>query len=41
MKGSDQSWLYYVMRKKLAGSGVQIRTLRGLGYLLEAEPCES
>ena len=25
------------LRKKLAGSGVQIRTLRGLGYLLEAE----
>ncbi|HSV44242.1 MAG TPA: response regulator transcription factor [Ramlibacter sp.] len=28
------------LRKKLAGSGVQIRTLRGLGYLLEAEPCD-
>jgi DNA-binding response OmpR family regulator len=26
------------LRKKLAGSGVRIRTLRGLGYLLEAEP---
>ena len=26
------------LRRKLAGSGVQIRTLRGLGYLLEAEP---
>jgi DNA-binding response OmpR family regulator len=26
------------LRKKLVGSGVQIRTLRGLGYLLEAEP---
>ena len=25
------------LRKKLAGSGVQIRTLRGLGYLLEIE----
>jgi len=25
------------LRKKLVGSGVQIRTLRGLGYLLEAE----
>ena len=25
------------LRKKLSGSGVQIRTLRGLGYLLEAE----
>lgn len=25
------------LRKKLAGSGVQIRTLRGLGYMLEAE----
>ncbi|MBC5766258.1 response regulator transcription factor [Ramlibacter albus] len=25
------------LRKKLAGSGVQIRTLRGLGYLLEPE----
>jgi len=25
------------LRKKLAGSGVQIRTLRGLGYVLEAE----
>jgi two-component system OmpR family response regulator len=25
------------VRKKLAGSGVHIRTLRGLGYLLEAE----
>jgi DNA-binding response OmpR family regulator len=25
------------LRRKLAGSGVQIRTLRGLGYLLEAE----
>jgi two-component system, OmpR family, response regulator len=26
------------LRKKLAGSGVGIRTLRGLGYMLEAEP---
>jgi two-component system OmpR family response regulator len=26
------------LRKKLVGSGVHIRTLRGLGYLLEAEP---
>jgi len=26
------------LRKKLTGSGVRIRTLRGLGYLLEAEP---
>jgi DNA-binding response OmpR family regulator len=26
------------LRKKLVNSGVQIRTLRGLGYLLEAEP---
>jgi two-component system, OmpR family, response regulator len=26
------------LRRKLVGSGVQIRTLRGLGYLLEAEP---
>jgi DNA-binding response OmpR family regulator len=26
------------LRKKLAGSGASIRTLRGLGYLLEAEP---
>jgi two-component system, OmpR family, response regulator len=25
------------LRRKLSGSGVQIRTLRGLGYLLEAE----
>ena len=25
------------LRKKLAGSGAQIRTLRGLGYLIEAE----
>ncbi len=25
------------LRKKLAGSGAQIRTLRGLGYVLEAE----
>lgn len=25
------------LRKKLEGSGVQIRTLRGLGYMLEAE----
>ena len=25
------------LRRKLAGSGVQIRTLRGLGYLLEAQ----
>ena len=25
------------LRKKLAGSGVQIRTLRGLGYVLEPE----
>ena len=25
------------LRRKLAGSGVRIRTLRGLGYLLEAE----
>jgi two-component system OmpR family response regulator len=25
------------LRKKLAGSGAQIRTLRGLGYLVEAE----
>ena len=27
------------LRKKLVGSGVRIRTLRGLGYLLEPEPC--
>jgi DNA-binding response OmpR family regulator len=26
------------LRKKLAGSGAGIRTLRGLGYVLEAEP---
>jgi len=26
------------LRRKLEGSGVAIRTLRGLGYLLEAEP---
>ena len=26
------------LRRKLAGAGVRIRTLRGLGYLLEAEP---
>lgn len=26
------------LRKKLAGSGAGIRTLRGIGYLLEAEP---
>ena len=26
------------LRKKLVGSGVRIRTLRGLGYLLEADP---
>jgi DNA-binding response OmpR family regulator len=26
------------LRKKLGASGVRIRTLRGLGYLLEAEP---
>jgi DNA-binding response OmpR family regulator len=26
------------LRKKLAGSGAQIRTLRGLGYVLEAQP---
>jgi two-component system OmpR family response regulator len=26
------------LRKKLAASGVRIRTLRGLGYMLEAEP---
>ena len=25
------------LRKKLVGSGASIRTLRGLGYLLEAE----
>jgi two-component system OmpR family response regulator len=25
------------LRKKLAGSGAQIRTLRGLGYLVEPE----
>jgi DNA-binding response OmpR family regulator len=25
------------LRKKLAGSGAQIRTLRGLGYLIEPE----
>jgi two-component system OmpR family response regulator len=25
------------LRKKLHGSGVRIRTLRGLGYVLEAE----
>ena len=25
------------LRKKLAGSGAGIRTLRGLGYLLEAQ----
>jgi two-component system, OmpR family, response regulator len=28
----------YRLRKKLQGSGVHIRTLRGLGYLLEAQP---
>jgi two-component system response regulator TctD len=28
----------YRLRKKLAGSGVQLVTLRGLGYLLQAEP---
>jgi two-component system, OmpR family, response regulator len=27
------------LRKKLAGSGATIRTLRGLGYLIEADPC--
>ena len=26
------------LRKKLAGSGAAIRTLRGIGYLMEAEP---
>jgi DNA-binding response OmpR family regulator len=26
------------LRKKLVGSGASIRTLRGLGYVLEAEP---
>ncbi|MDM0055145.1 response regulator transcription factor [Variovorax fucosicus] len=26
------------LRKKLAGTGASIRTLRGIGYLLEAEP---
>ncbi|MEP6722790.1 MAG: helix-turn-helix domain-containing protein, partial [Variovorax sp.] len=26
------------LRKKLSGSGAGIRTLRGIGYLLEAEP---
>ncbi|EER57832.1 two component transcriptional regulator, winged helix family, partial [Acidovorax delafieldii 2AN] len=26
------------LRKKLAGSGASIRTLRGLGYMLEADP---
>jgi len=25
------------LRKKLSGSGARIRTLRGLGYVLEAE----
>jgi two-component system response regulator TctD len=28
----------YRLRKKLGGSGVQLVTLRGLGYLLQAEP---
>jgi two-component system response regulator TctD len=27
----------YRLRKRLAGSGVQLVTLRGLGYLLKAE----
>ena len=27
----------YRLRRKLAGSGVQVRTVRGLGYLLEAD----
>jgi DNA-binding response OmpR family regulator len=26
------------LRKKLVGSGATIRTLRGIGYLLEPEP---
>jgi two-component system OmpR family response regulator len=30
--------LVHRLRKKLAGSGLGIRTLRGLGYLLEQEP---
>ena len=29
------------LRKKLAGSGAGIRTLRGLGYMLEAEAAEA
>jgi two-component system response regulator TctD len=28
----------YRLRKKLAGSGVSLITLRGLGYLLRADP---
>ncbi len=28
------------LRKKLAGSGAAIRTLRGLGYRVEDEPVE-
>ena len=31
----------YRLRKKLAGSGVSLVTLRGLGYLLRAEPVSS
>nr|WP_297350832.1 response regulator [uncultured Caldimonas sp.] len=31
----------YRLRKKLAGSGVSLVTLRGLGYLLRAEPAGS
>lgn len=30
--------LVHRLRKKLSGSGLGIRTLRGLGYLLEQEP---
>ncbi len=32
--------LLHRLRRKLPGSGVQIRTLRGLGYLLEEEQAE-
>jgi len=28
----------YRLRKKLAGTGAALMTLRGLGYLLRAEP---
>jgi len=38
MSANAMDILVHRVRKKLDGSGVNLRTLRGLGYLLEAQP---